>query len=243
MRPKFLLALLFAYLRPAVDGDPEPDPQPDPEPDPDQQPDLDLDPADPESEPRLAPAEELETARREARENKERAERFEREAADLRTRHAVPQHNDEFAREEAKLKDPATPDLEKWQIAANRELRSNRSAAQAALAQAHDVSDRTAFTAISMADPVAKKYEARVEQELAKLRQNGQNAPRESIFTFLLGKDMREGKFKKKAQAAGADPKTVNRGKLPGARSDVSGRPGAMTNRERLAKKLENVSI
>lgn len=186
------------------------------------------------------PAKELEKVRREAAEAKESSARFEREAADLRARHA-PRQDDIQAQEDAKLRDPKTPDLEKWQIQANRTLRQNTSAAQMALAQAHDVSDRTAFASLMISDPTAKKYEARVEEELAKVRKAGGNARREDAYTYLLGKDMREGKFKKKAAPAD-QAKVVARGKLPGARSDVQAK-GSQTERQKRAARLENVQI
>lgn len=247
MNLRLLLALLLAPIRPAVDDPANPpaaaNPQDPPAEAAPEQPELDLDPADPDHEPVVDPKVELEAARKEARDNKERAERFEREAAELRTRQA-PLPNDEYAREEAKLNDQNTPALEKWQIQANRELRANRSASQAALAQAHDVSDRTAYTALSMANPVAKKYEARVEEQLAKARAAGQNPSRAAILRFILGDDMLDGKFKKKAApAAGApDKSAINRGKLPGARSDVNAK-GSQTEREKRRARLENQQI
>lgn len=248
MNLKIILALLLAFFRPRVDPDPQ-DPAPDLEAD-DPQPELDLDPADPDPEthddPKLAPAEELRAAKDEAKRHREDAERYQRELTEARAA-SRPQHrgDDETAREDARLAAADTPELEKWQIRANRELRAGRSTAQAALMQAQDVNDRTAFTSISLGDPVAKKYEARVEKELADMRAKGQNAPREAIYTYLLGKDMREGKFKKKsaAPAAGTEKKTVDRGRTPGVRSDVSGRSGAMSEHEKRAKRLENVSI
>jgi hypothetical protein len=125
-------------------------------------------------------------------------------------------------------------------------LRANRSQSQAALMRAEDLSDQTSFRSICMSDTtgMAKRYETRVEQELARVRSNGGNAAREAIYTYLLGKDMREGKFKKKAAAPKKDAETpgVNRGRLPGARSDVHGRTG-LSEREKRAKRLENVQI
>lgn len=239
---KFLLALLAAFFHLPVDPD-----QQDPPADLDPQPDLDLDPADPDPElqddPPLADKEELEAARREAKEHRESSERYQRELTELRAQRPAPPVNDDFSREEARLKDPATTDLEKWQIQANRELRAGRSTAQSALMQAQDVNDRTAFSSIAISDPVAKKYEARVEKELADMRAKGQNAPREAIYTYLLGKDMREGKFKKKAAPAdGSDKNKANRGKLPGARSDVGAR-GGLSEHEKRRQRLENVQI
>lgn len=239
-----LLALLLAFLRPRVDGDAPPADPPaggdPPSDDPDIDPDAGNDDPPADDEP-PAPNAALETAQREARENKERADRYEREAADLRAR-SQPRPDTIEQQEDARLNDPQASDLEKWQIRANRALRVGQSQAQAALAQAADVSDRTSFQSIAMNDPLAKKYETRVEQELAKMRSAGQNAGREAIYTFLLGKDMREGKFKKKAAAQGGGNEPVNRGKLPGARTDVPGK-GAQSEREKRAARLANVQI
>ena len=242
---RILLAMLFAFLRPAVTADDPPaDDPPADDPPADDPPadDPDADPtADPDGRfPASDPAKELEDERTARAAEKERADRFEREAADLRARHA-PRQDDIHAQEDAKLRDPKTPDLEKWQIQANRTLRQNTSAAQMALAQAHDVSDRTAFASLMISDPTAKKYEARVEEELAKVRKAGGNARREDAYTYLLGKDMREGKFKKKAAPAD-QAKVVARGKLPGARSDVQAK-GSQTERQKRAARLENVQI
>lgn len=194
-------------------------------------------------------ASELEAARREAKEAKEARERVEQELAQVRRGSVAPSEEERIrAEEDKRLQSKDATDLEKWQIAANRELRAGRSAAQFALAQAHDVSDRTAFSSVCMSDPLAKRYESRVEQELAQVRAKGGNASRESIYTYLLGKDMREGKFKKKGAAKtssqGGAQQTggVNRGKLPGARSDVRTGSG-LTRKQQLEKKLENMPI
>lgn len=239
MNLKLLLALLSSFFRVRADDPPEDTPA-----DPDPQPELNLDPADPEpaphDDPALASAEELRASREETRRAKEDSERYQRELADAR-RHTPQRQDEETAREEAILADPNADKLHKWQIQANRELRAGRSTAQAALLQAQDVNDRTAFSSVAMTDPVAKKYEVRVEKELSEMRSKGQNAPREAIYTYLLGKDMREGKFKKKTAPA-SEPSRVNRGKLPGARSDVSARSG-MSEHEKRRARLENVSI
>lgn len=184
-------------------------------------------------------------AERRAADDRARVDRIERENVELRAR-LQPRSDAGEDEENRKLADPNTPPLEKWQIQANRELKAGRSTAQAALLQAQDVNDRTSFAGIALTDPTAKKYETRVEKELADMRAKGQNAPREAIYTYLLGKDMREGKFKKKAAVPakpGADTSAVNRGRLPGARSDVRSGAGNLSNRDKLAKKLDGVQI
>lgn len=243
---KTLWLFLLAFLRPAID-DPAPDADPapdeDPAPDADPQPELDLESPDEDPAPKVDPKAELETARREAKENKERAERFEREAAELRVRNAPRPMNDVEAQENARLASADITPLEKWQIESNRTLRNNTNASQMALAQARDLADKTAFSAIAMSDPVAKRYEASVEEELSKARAAGHNPTRESIYTYQLGRDMRAGKFKKKAApASGGEKKTVDRGRLPGAKSDVTGKNGGSEREKRIAR-LENVRI
>lgn len=241
---KFFLLLLLAFFHLGVDDpvDPPADPA-DPA-----DPDVDVDPADPEDpadpDPKLASSEELEAERRGRTAEKERADRFEREAADLRARH-TPRQDDETAREDAKLAAADTPELEKWQIRANRELRAGRTAAHTALMQAEDVRDQTAFSRLSMTEPALhKRYEAKVEEELGNARKQGYNPKREYIYNQLIAKDMREGKFKKKAApaAGGEEKKPVNRGKLPGVRSDVGAR-GGLSEHEKRRARLENVQI
>ena len=245
-----LLALMALFFRPAVDGDPEDpaDPEPeDPPADPDPQPELDLDPADPEPEPRVEPKEELEAERRARAAERDRADRAERELAEARRQPVRQPQDNEVEQEDRKLADPNTTALEKWQIQANRELRAGRTAAQAALAQAQDVRDQTAFNQLAITEPALhKRYSVKVEQELVNARRAGYNPNREYIYNQLIAKDMREGKFKRKAAAAAGDPAPkagVQRGKLPGARADVPAKAGSMSNRDRLAKKLDGVNI
>ncbi len=245
---KFLLLLLLAFFRLHVD-DPNPPSDPDPDPE-DPQEDLQADPADPDpADPdpqQVTTKEEAEAARQEAKEAKAEAERYQRELTELRAQRAPQPQNDELAREEARLNAADTPELEKWQIRANRELRAGRTAAQTALMQAEDVRDQTAFTQLAVTEPALhKRYASKVEQELTKARGQGYNVKREFIYNQLIAKDMRDGKFKKKAApAADADKgNKVNRGKLPGARSDVSARSGSMSEHEKRAKRLENVQI
>lgn len=255
MTKRYWLTLLLAFLRPAVEGAGDAagaqggegggDQAPAGDGDQgagDDQLDLDLNAGDQPGDQASDSAKELEAARKAAKDAEERAAKFEREAADLRVRHAPPAPNDIEAQENAKLANPNTTDLEKWQIQSNRTLRANTSAAQMALAQANDVSDRTAFASIAMTDPIAKKYESRVEETLAKARAQGQNPRREDIYTYLLGQDMRGGKFTKKKAAAAEAGGGVPRGKLPNAGGDVP-RKGGMTERERRAQRLENQQI
>jgi hypothetical protein len=245
-----LLDLLFLFLRPAVEGqdDPTADPLADSPADPnDPAPDLEVE--IPEGETPTAGSPEADAALIEIRAEKARGDRLERELAELKTSRPSAPRDEQFEHEESRLKDPKIEPLEKWQIEANRELRRGRSEAQFALAQAHDVADRTAFSALAVTSPaIYKRYAPKVEEELTKLRSQGRNLQRETLLDLLIGRDARTGVLTKKKAAAKADDApaaaaAVNRGRLPGARSDVGGKGGSMTNKQKLEKKLEGVQI
>jgi hypothetical protein len=253
-------AWFLSYLFPAVAGDdldPDPDPvEPDPEPE-DPEPDADPDAADPEPEPEDPPAgrqraisraqQAIIDARKRAQDAEARAERLEREAAEARSRANPPQPTPDqrlHEQEEAKLRDPNTSDVERWQIQSNRTLRQAQQDASAARLEARDLNDKAEFRLKAVEDPRIKQYADRVETELAKMRAQGQNAPREAIYTFLLGQDVRAGKVK--ATAAAPKPKgslpDSARGKPTGVRSDVSGK-ARKTESEQRRKRLEGINI
>lgn len=148
--------------------------------------------------------------------------------------------------EERELADPKTDANRRWQIQSNRVIRENSRNSQAALRQAADATDKASFDRLAVTNPnLYKRYEKRVEEEIVRMRSQGQNAPREAVMKFLIGNDALDGKFKKKAApaaAAGDEKKGVDRGKSPGARSDVRGN-GALTDRQKRAKRLDGVNI
>mgnify|MGYP001579967185 CR=1 FL=1 len=146
--------------------------------------------------------------------------------------------------EEAKLRDAKTTELERWQINSNRTLRENKRTSTAALAQAHDLSDKTSFNQLVITKPALhKRYAERVEAELRKMRGNGQNAPREAILRFLIGDDAMKGSLTSKKQSeTKTDAGGVDRGKSPGARSDVAAK-GRLTEAQKREKRLEGVQL
>jgi hypothetical protein len=246
-----VLKFLLLFIRPAID-----DPADDPDlqldlggtddPPPQDDPPADDPPADdpPADDPPAPPA-----AVDRAAIEREVSERYEREMAQLRAnqRHAEPVVDKDVAEWNRILADPNADAQTKWYAQSNLEIRKTTTFSQTALAQALDVSDRTAFSALANTEPgLYKRYAPMVEDELAKMRQRGGNARREEIYTYLLGKEMREGKFTKKKSApkpgASTSQPAVARGRLPGARSDVGGK-GAMTEHEKRTKRLEGVSI
>jgi len=226
----FLLWLL-AYLFPhATDGEVDPT-----EDDPDDGATDTED--DTEAEPEVeATAEEkpdrVEEALRTAREATEQVAVLQRQA---QTR-SDPSHDEE----ERKLRDPATTDLEKWQIQSNRALRASQLQSSQALFQAQDMADKTTYQIKAAANPVYDKYKDKVESELAKARAQGSNIQREVILQVLIGRDMLAGNFK--AAAAKVKAKDIPRGKSPGARSDTPSRAGGTEHQKRIAR-LQDVHI
>lgn len=150
-----------------------------------------------------------------------------------------------FEQEEAKLRNTDVSETEKWQIRSNRTLRANTRAANDALNTAADMRDRNEFDRLQVSNPkVHKLYDAKVEKALADMRAKGQNAPRLALLRFMIGNDVMEGKLKStpKTAAANAKTSTVDRGKPPGARSDVAGK-GKATERQKRVARLENVAL
>lgn len=241
MKLKFLVLLLSCLFRPHAEppaddpSDTDDPPPPAPSADDDIE-EVVVDAAPPADD-------ELTTSRRERDEARQESERYQRELAELRAQQHRPVVDAQTQAEDAKLKDPNTSELEKWQINANRELRTGRSMAQAALMQANDVNDRTAYSSLCISNPLAKKYETRVEQAIVGMRKNGQNASREAVFKYLLGEDMVAGKFKKKSATPPADTKRAPRGATPGARSDVPGRGAPQSEKDKRRARLENQQI
>lgn len=247
---KALLAMLLSFVRIGV-GEPgaEPEAAPtDATPEP-AEPELDFgagdaEPAGDDPEPAPAPKTDpaIEEARRQADEARARADRAEREAADLRSRQS--QANSEEARlraeEDRVLTDPKADANEKWRIEANRRIRyTEQTAAQTAFSAA-DTNDRSNFSIACSGNKRLAYVKDQVEAELLKMRQAGQNAPRESIAYFLLGKMAANAKPKKQVAAAPSGPRGGKVG--AGVRSDVPGKT-SMSEREKRRARLENQPI
>jgi len=111
--------------------------------------------------------------------------------------------------------------------------------------QLQDTSDRASFSAKATVDPLYRKWETKVEEELASLRAKGQNVGREQLFYYMIGKaaiDARGGKESKKtlreanARVRNARVRTSN------SRSDSE--PAQRSNRgNSLEKRLEDVPL
>lgn len=237
-----LLKKLLSLLYPGIDGEPEDDipPADDSAPDPDQLDDddgIDLDlPEDPPANVRSRRSDSDERlARLEAE-----VERRGRAAAESAARQAPPVDT-EYQREEERLRNPETSDIERWQIQANRTLRATQQEAREAMFQARDMSDKTQFESKIASDPRRAKYTDRVEEAVRAERAQGRNASREAVYFYMLGKDIAEGKLKPKARTSSAP--NVNRGRPAGVRSDVQGRGRPSSDRDKLRSRLENQNI
>lgn len=231
-----LLKLLLGLLYPGVDGDDLVDPV-DPVDDPvDPIDDLDIDFVEDATPPaRGSEAERL--ARLEA--EVERRGRLRDE--EVRRHGSTPPVDTEFQREEERLRAADTSEMERWQIQANRTLRQTQQEAQRARMDASDLMDRTRFESKFNSDPRRTKYADRVEEAIAQERAQGRSASRESVYFYMLGKDIADGKLKPKAKAK-TPAADVPRGRPANTRSDVSAR-GVKTERDKLRSRLENVNI
>lgn len=190
------------------------------------------------------PNAELESARREAREARERAERAEREAADIRAQNqrASSEEARRQADEDRILADPNADANEKWRIQANRRIRfAEQTAAQTAFTS-QDSSDRANFSISCQGNKRLAYVKDQVETELARMRANGQNAPREAIAYFLLGKMAASAKPKGQAKAAPAKSGPRGGASSGAGRSDVQAKSG-QSEREKRRARLENVNI
>lgn len=154
---------------------------------------------------------------------------------------STPTVDAEFQREEERLRSADCSEQERWQITANRTLRDTRRDSMNALLHAADVHDRTLYESKVQSDPRREKYRARVEAAVQEERRQGRNASRESVYFFMLGKDIAEGKLKPKVKAK-TPAAEVPRGRSLGARSDVPARRGATEHQKRAAR-LENINI
>lgn len=186
-------------------------------------------------------------AAQELKEAKEERDRLKAELEAARRQPAsAPGVTDEqrlHEQEEAKLRDGKTTELERWQINSNRTLRESKRSSAAALIQAQDLSDRTGFNQLAITNPaIHKRYAERVEAELTKMRGGGQNAPREAILRFLIGDDAIKGVLKSKKPAGKVEAQIVDRGKSPGARSDVAAK-GRLTEAQKREKRLDGVQL
>lgn len=149
--------------------------------------------------------------------------------------------------EEAKLRDPETSDTEKWQIRSNRTIRQAAFNSNQALSTAADIRDATEFDRLATTNPkVYDRYKDRVEKLRGEWAAKGVFPPRKELLKMLLGADILDGKVKSgpkpKAKTGAEERSGVDRGKPPGARSDVTGK-GKMSEHEKRAQRLKGIAL
>lgn len=188
-----------------------------------------------------------ESARRELE-----AERAARRALEARAAPApTTTHDPEYEAEERRLADARARGVDanslgwmEWQIKVARENRETRRYVDTTRRETQDIADQTAFERLEVVKPqFYNKYKDRVEAEVQRLRAQGQNAPRLAILRYLVGDDMVNGKIGSKSSKAPARPQpsqTVDRGRTPGTRTDVSGRGAGASEREKRRERLRN---
>ena len=146
----------------------------------------------------------------------------------------------DYEREEEQLKQlrASGADAERiawaeWQV---NQARTNRAALKNSVEAKNfsaDAADRADFARLEAKNPRRfKHYAPRVEAALAEMRQRGQPPiPRMALYRYFLGEDVDNGVYKSgtksspasasAAPSPGATPR-VDRGRMPGARSDVN---------------------
>lgn len=134
--------------------------------------------------------------RRQNRERQEAADRLARENAEL-TRQLADMRRQPSQRAESpeerearylRIEDPEQRVLQRW-----RDEQAVREAHNTNIQfQLIDTTDKTGFQALCARNPVAQKLADEVERRLADLRRQGQNLPREAVYTYLLGERMRQ---------------------------------------------------
>jgi hypothetical protein len=202
---------LFWFLHPgATEPDPDPpvdDPPPDDTlPDDDAIPPEDSTPDVPPSDepPRSRASDTIRDLRSRAQAAEEQYRRLEAEINALKS--TQPRVDPEVEEEERKLRNPETPELERWQITANRRIRTAEANSRMQLISALDLADKASFDRVTIRDGNAEKYRDRVESHLQEMRKSGRNPPREEVYHYLLGRDVAKANFER---ASKAKPKTA----------------------------------
>lgn len=143
------------------------------------------------------------------------------------------------ADEEARLRDPSTTDMEKWQIQSNRTIRETQAQAQGFLMQGRDDRDAAAYERKAATNATYDKYRDKVEAQVASERKAGRMVQREMVLAYLVGRDVVDGNLKSNKASAS---KPIPRGKTTGARSDTP-RTGRMTDAQKRAARLQDQII
>ncbi len=194
--------------------------------------------AEPEVEPEVQPEPEPEPEERPPSRAEQRIQALIEERARERERAARAEAQLEALKASQQPIEDLDPD-ERWRRQANAQLEAQNKAVQKMQLDSANQADRTYFRAMALTNPTVKKYEARVEDEVAKANARGEFPTREAVMKYLMGEDAfkassQTGKVRKEAQARLAE----TRGTPVPSRSNVGTRKESS-----LEEKLQDVLI
>ncbi len=205
---------------------------------------------DPEPEPKkqgrlAARREALRVREEEVAAEKARAQRAEDELARLRSQQTLQQQEQERRAAIARENDESIPYEQRMYACNARRDKEIREELARDRAESRDLADQSAFRALASSDPRVPKYKDRVEQRLTQMRQQGNNASREAIYTYLLGEDVKNrlpATAAKQKDAAAARVSKA-RGEPTNARSDARSGSGSKGKLKDLEKRLTDVPL
>ncbi len=179
----------------------------------------------------------------EAREAKEEAARVRRELDEFRTRQQAPQPVQE--------REPTPDEMALWSTDQIVDHRMRKSLAplqqqlQQAQFQVYETGDKANFATVCARDPRAAKMADEVERELQDQRNKGVNIQREALYTFMLGKKMREGGLKAATKQKQEGQRRIARQQAPSgnSRSDQSTDRRELGEKEARDKRLRDAGF
>ena len=179
----------------------------------------------------------------EAREAKEEAAKVRRELDEFRARQQAPQPVQE--------REPTPDEMALWstdQIVDHRMrkgLEPLKQQLQQAQFQVYETGDKANFATVCARDPRAAKMADEVERELLDQRAKGVNIQREALYTFMLGKKMREGGLKAAAKQKQDGQRRIARQQAPSgnSRSDQSAGRRELSEKEARDKRLKDAGF
>lgn len=210
------------------EGDPSDEPEEEPEGDPDGGDDPDPEP-DPEPAPRQSKAQER-IRRQQAELVRNRTETAALKARlDQLTNSTNAAQQAENQRRQAELLAGMEPD-ERARAIADARFNQLQQQVQRQSWELQENNDRATWQTRVTTDAVAKRYADRVDARLSEMRANGQTAPRESVYFYLLGEDIaKKGPKAIASQRAAASGRARNAaGTLQRSRPDASRQSGRL---------------
>lgn len=146
---------------------------------------------------------------RTAQEANERAAKVERELADLRAQTQARAQQEDPAAEAARMALMSPEERTDYRL--NQAEQRNQQNINALRFQTQDQIDKAGFDAKAQYDPLVKKHAPEVEKRLTAMRQNGMNAPRDAVLTYVLGEIVRTQGTKKTAEQKGKGQENIRR--------------------------------